>query len=216
MTMSPLRGRVSKSVISDPGGYGAARIRIQPQKVLLYPILLLVTLLMLDQLNIYAINCNSLNQSVTSKKNQTLKIHGITSLKGDIILLSDLRLSNKNIANLPGVKELIEGGARPEDKRSPEQPREGLTAAGSAVTQPQQREPQPVPPPEGGNSKNSGGTPPDGNSTTAGATTGTGSTPRADPGREPHRLQPPVKERPSMSGPVSSSKQLPRRKKWRY
>jgi hypothetical protein len=35
--------------------------------------------------------------SHASKKNQALKIHGITKLKTDIILLSDTRLSNKNL-----------------------------------------------------------------------------------------------------------------------
>jgi exonuclease III len=60
-------------------------------------LLLSILFNMLDLLEISAINCNSLNHSVTSKKNQSLKIHGITSLKSDIILLSDIRLSNKNL-----------------------------------------------------------------------------------------------------------------------
>jgi exonuclease III len=47
-----------------------------------------------------AINCNSLNMSHVSKKNQALKIHGITKLKTDFILLSDIRLSNKNLVSV--------------------------------------------------------------------------------------------------------------------
>jgi hypothetical protein len=37
--------------------------------------------------------------SHASKKNQSLKIHGITKLKSDIIFLSDIRLSNKNLVS---------------------------------------------------------------------------------------------------------------------
>jgi exonuclease III len=48
-------------------------------------------------LTFHAINCNSLNSSLASKKNQMLKVHGITSLKSDIIFLSDIRLSNRNL-----------------------------------------------------------------------------------------------------------------------
>jgi exonuclease III len=48
-------------------------------------------------LSISSINCNSLNMA--SIKNQDLKLHGITSLKTDIILLSDIRLSNKNLVS---------------------------------------------------------------------------------------------------------------------
>jgi exonuclease III len=56
-------------------------------------------IIMVLQLTISAINCNSLNMSHASKKNQALKIHGITKLKTDIILLSDIRLSNKNLVS---------------------------------------------------------------------------------------------------------------------
>jgi exonuclease III len=48
-------------------------------------------------LTISSLNCNSLNMS--SKENQNLKIHGITSLKTDIIFISDIRLSNKNLVS---------------------------------------------------------------------------------------------------------------------
>jgi exonuclease III len=44
-----------------------------------------------------AINCNSLNNSDKIKKMQNLKIYGVTSLKTEIILLSDIRLSNKSL-----------------------------------------------------------------------------------------------------------------------
>jgi exonuclease III len=47
--------------------------------------------------SISAINCNSLNNSVGNKKLQNLKIYGITALKTDIIFLSDIRLSNRNL-----------------------------------------------------------------------------------------------------------------------
>jgi exonuclease III len=49
------------------------------------------------QLSISSINCNSLNMSNSSKANQNLKIHGITRLKSDVIFLSDIRLSNRNL-----------------------------------------------------------------------------------------------------------------------
>jgi hypothetical protein len=47
-------------------------------------------------LEVACINCNSLNSSIASKGNQKLKINGITKSGTDVILLSDLRLSNKN------------------------------------------------------------------------------------------------------------------------
>jgi exonuclease III len=50
-----------------------------------------------QRLSISIINCNSLNMSNSAKWNQTLKICGITKLKSDIILLSDIRISNKNL-----------------------------------------------------------------------------------------------------------------------
>jgi hypothetical protein len=48
-------------------------------------------------LTVSAINCNSLNNSGKIKKMQNLKIYGVTALKTEIILLSDIRLSNKNL-----------------------------------------------------------------------------------------------------------------------
>jgi exonuclease III len=59
----------------------------------------IVIILLAMNLTVSAINCNSLNMSHASKKNQALKIHGITKLKTDIILLSDTRLSNKNLVS---------------------------------------------------------------------------------------------------------------------
>jgi exonuclease III len=53
---------------------------------------------MLD-LTFSAINCNSLNLSSGTKKLQELKLFGITSLKTDVILLSDIRLSNRNLVS---------------------------------------------------------------------------------------------------------------------
>ena len=48
------------------------------------------------EITISSINCNSLNISQDCSKHQMLKIYGITKLKTDIILLSDIRL-NSNI-----------------------------------------------------------------------------------------------------------------------
>jgi exonuclease III len=50
-----------------------------------------------EETSISTINCNSLNMSSAAKWNQTLKICGITKLKSDIIFLSDIRVSNKNL-----------------------------------------------------------------------------------------------------------------------
>jgi exonuclease III len=46
------------------------------------------------QFPIASINCNSLNMSSIGNMNHLLKIYGITSLKSDIVLLSDIRLCN--------------------------------------------------------------------------------------------------------------------------
>ena len=51
------------------------------------------------ELSIASINCNSLNMSVSSKHNQIKKIYGISKLKRDIILLSDIRMCNKNLVS---------------------------------------------------------------------------------------------------------------------
>ena len=51
------------------------------------------------ELTIASVNCNSLNMSVSSKHNQCKKIYGITKLQTDIILLSDIRLCNKNLVS---------------------------------------------------------------------------------------------------------------------
>jgi hypothetical protein len=45
-------------------------------------------------ISIASINCNSLNMSSLGSANHLLKIHGITSLRSDIVLLSDIRLCN--------------------------------------------------------------------------------------------------------------------------
>jgi hypothetical protein len=56
------------------------------------------------KLTIASINCNSLNMSSIGNLNHLLKIYGITSLKSDIVLLSDIRLCNNaggtNLAEL--------------------------------------------------------------------------------------------------------------------
>jgi hypothetical protein len=58
---------------------------------------LLISLLM--DLSVSALNVNSLNSSQSLKETQTAKIAAITSLKTDIICLSDIRLSNKSYIN---------------------------------------------------------------------------------------------------------------------
>ena len=45
------------------------------------------------------VNCNSLNMSNSAGSIQKRKIFGITKLRSDIIFLSDLRLSNRNLTN---------------------------------------------------------------------------------------------------------------------
>jgi exonuclease III len=52
-----------------------------------------------EKLTISCINCNSLNMSNSAKWNQSLKIYGITKLRSDIIFLSDVRLSNRNLVS---------------------------------------------------------------------------------------------------------------------
>jgi hypothetical protein len=52
-----------------------------------------------EKFTVSSINCNSLNLSQSAKWNQTLKICGITKLKSDIIFLSDIRVSNKNLVS---------------------------------------------------------------------------------------------------------------------
>jgi hypothetical protein len=44
-------------------------------------------------ITVSSINCNSLNMSNLGNINHKLKIYGITRLKSDIILLSDIRLN---------------------------------------------------------------------------------------------------------------------------
>ena len=43
------------------------------------------------ELSVSSVNCNSLNMSTSSKHNQIKKIYGITKLKSDVILLSDIQ-----------------------------------------------------------------------------------------------------------------------------
>jgi exonuclease III len=52
-----------------------------------------------EKFSLSSINCNSLNMSNSAKWNQQLKICGITKLKTDIIFLSDIRMSNRNLVS---------------------------------------------------------------------------------------------------------------------
>jgi len=53
----------------------------------------------ISNLSFSAINCNSLNMSNNVGNIQKRKIYGISKLKADIIFVSDLRLSNRNMTN---------------------------------------------------------------------------------------------------------------------
>ena len=53
----------------------------------------------LNGLTIASINCNSLNMSSSSKILQHTKLYGVAKIKTDIIFLSDIRLSNKNLVS---------------------------------------------------------------------------------------------------------------------
>ncbi len=54
---------------------------------------------------IASVNCNSLNMSSVGSFNHKLKLYGITSLKSDIILVPDIRLSNNaNVSCIDSVK----------------------------------------------------------------------------------------------------------------
>jgi hypothetical protein len=72
-------------------------------RLLLFSLIIILSGVMVDSLgfshniSVSSINCNSLNCSISSKQNQNLKINGITKLSSDIILLGDIRLSNKNL-----------------------------------------------------------------------------------------------------------------------
>jgi hypothetical protein len=47
------------------------------------------------KISIASINCNSLNMASVNKQTRIRKIYGITSLRTDVILLSDIRMCNK-------------------------------------------------------------------------------------------------------------------------
>ena len=57
-----------------------------------------------NNLSLASINCNSLNMSTINKSLQKNKIYGITKLRTDIIFLSDIRLSNRNLGS--NIREL--------------------------------------------------------------------------------------------------------------
>jgi exonuclease III len=52
-----------------------------------------------ERVTFSCINSNSLNMSNGAKWNQSLKIYGIAKLKTDVIFLSDIRMSNKNLVS---------------------------------------------------------------------------------------------------------------------
>jgi hypothetical protein len=75
-----------------------------PAPILLCLVLLNLLTMQTDIFNnehftISCLNCNSLNMSNSAKWNQCIKIYGIAKLKSDIIFLSDVRISNKNLVS---------------------------------------------------------------------------------------------------------------------
>ena len=53
----------------------------------------------INNLTFASINCNSLNMSSSSKLLQHSKLYGAAKLKTDVIFLSDIRLSNRNLVS---------------------------------------------------------------------------------------------------------------------
>ena len=70
------------------------------------PILIFLFIMysVVNNLSLASINCNSLNMSTINKSLQKNKIYGITKLRTDIIFLSDIRLSNRNLGS--NIREL--------------------------------------------------------------------------------------------------------------
>ena len=61
--------------------------------------------MIIPQISIAGINCNSLNMSDVGSFHHLLKVYGITRLKTDIICLSDVRLCNKHgVSNLTSIE----------------------------------------------------------------------------------------------------------------
>jgi hypothetical protein len=58
----------------------------------------------IPKITIASVNCNSLNMSSIGNLNHLLKVYGVTSLKADIIFLSDIRLCNQ--AGVSNISEL--------------------------------------------------------------------------------------------------------------
>jgi exonuclease III len=59
----------------------------------------------IPKITIASVNCNSQNMSSIGNLNHLLKVYGVTSLKADIIFLSDIRLCNQ--AGVSNISELI-------------------------------------------------------------------------------------------------------------
>jgi hypothetical protein len=59
-----------------------------------------------SRVNVLIKNCNSLNLASSGQLQQKLKIYGICKLRSDVILLSDVRLSNRQgVSDIKYVKE---------------------------------------------------------------------------------------------------------------
>jgi exonuclease III len=60
--------------------------------------------IMVPKITFASVNCNSLNMSSIGSLNHLLKVYGVTSLKADIVFLSDIRLCNQ--AGISNISEL--------------------------------------------------------------------------------------------------------------
>jgi hypothetical protein len=68
----------------------------QNRKSIVIITVILALLMAFENMSFSCINCNSLNVSASGKFNQALKIYGITKLRTDVIILSDIQICGKN------------------------------------------------------------------------------------------------------------------------
>ncbi len=82
-------------MIRQPRLHSYLKTAIISPHTLLFGALILNTMpIVIPNISISSINCNSLNISSIGSFNQKLKIYGIVSLRTDIIMMSDIRLCN--------------------------------------------------------------------------------------------------------------------------
>jgi exonuclease III len=95
-------GRPSSTKSSGSGG--SALIVVLIFTALLGTVNMQVANSNVPKITFASINCNSLNMSSIGNMNHLLKVYGVTSLKSDIIFLSDIRLCNQ--AGASNISEL--------------------------------------------------------------------------------------------------------------